>query len=228
MENSFDVLGSKGLIKKHEFVRIIIQCLYELGYSKSASCLEVESGISLKSAEFQLLESQIIKGNWDGCIGTLKHIKDVMDETRESALFLVFRQCLLEYLSCGQDTLALDVLRRQVSTLHVDKYKVHSLANSMLSLKDMELSLIDGTVVHDLRRKLLIDLEKLLPPPITVPERRMEHLVETTVTAWIDSCMYHSSSNPVSLYEDHCCGRDCIPTETTQVSWLCRLLRLVR
>lgn len=228
MENSSEVLGSKDLIKKHEFVRIIIRCLYALGYSNSASCLELESGISFKSAEFQLLESQILNGNWDGCISTLKLIKDMMDETRESALFLVFRQCLLEFLSCGQDTLALDVLRKQISALHVDKYKIHSLASSMLSLKDMELGLINGNVVHDLRRKLLTDLEKLLPPPITVPEGRLEHLVETTVTAWIDSCIYHSSSNPISLYEDHCCGRDHIPTETTQVSWFCRSLLLVR
>ncbi|XP_054819630.1 WD repeat-containing protein WDS homolog isoform X3 [Prosopis cineraria] len=217
MENSPDVLGSKGLIKKIEFVRIIIQCLYALGYSKSASCLELESGISFKSAEFRLLESQILNGDWDGCVSTLNLMKDMIDETRESALFLVFRQCLLEYLSCGQDTLALNVLRNQVSSLHVDKCKVHSLANSMLSLKDTELGLIDGSIVHDLRRKLLADLEKLIPPPITVPERRLEHLVEATLTAWTDSCMYHSSSDPISLYEDHCCSRDNIPTETTQI-----------
>ncbi|KAK4277754.1 hypothetical protein QN277_015703 [Acacia crassicarpa] len=198
MENSSDLLGSKGLIKKLEFVRIIIQCLYALGYSKSASLLELESGISFKFAEFQLLESQILNGDWDGCVSTLNLLKDMIDETRESALFLVFRQCLLEYLSCGQDSLALNVLRKQVATLHVDKCKVHSLANSLLSLKDAELGLIDDTIVHDLRRKLLTDLEKLLPPPITVPERRLEHLVESTLTSWIDSCMYNCSSNPMN------------------------------
>lgn len=217
MENSSDVLGSKGLIKKDEFVRIIIQCLYALGYSKAASVLELESGISYKSTEFQLLESQILDGDWDGCVRTLSLLEDMFDDSRESALFLVFRQWLLEYLSCGQDSLALDVLK-QAGTVHVDKCKVHSLANCMLLLKDRELGLKDDTDVHDLRRKLLIDLEKLLPPPVAVPERRLEHLVETTLTRWIDSCLYHSSSSPISLYEDHCCSRDLIPTETTQVS----------
>ncbi|KAI4349321.1 hypothetical protein L6164_009923 [Bauhinia variegata] len=216
MEDSSEVIGSKGLIRKHEFVRIIIQCLYSLGYSKSASCLELESGISYKSTQFQLLELQILNGDWDGCINTINIIKDMLDETRASVLFLVFRQCLLEYLYCGEYSLALDVLRKKVASLHVDKYKVHSLANSMLSLKDVELSKING-VVDDLRRKLINDLEKVLPPPITVPERRLEHLVETTVTSWTDSCLYHSSSNAISLYEDHCCGRDQIPTETIQI-----------
>ncbi|KAI4350292.1 hypothetical protein L6164_004760 [Bauhinia variegata] len=217
MEDSSEVSGSKGLIRKHELVRIIIQCLYSLGYSKSASCLELESGISYKSTEFQLLESQILNGDWDGCINTINTIKDLLDETKAPSLFLVFRQCLLEYLNCGEDTLALNVLRKKVASLDVDKYKVHSLANSILSLKDVELSKINGTVVDDLRRKLLTDLENLLPPPITVPERRLEHLVETSVTSWIDSCLYHSSSNAISLYEDHCCGRDQIPTKTIQI-----------
>ncbi|KAE9612235.1 hypothetical protein Lal_00022088 [Lupinus albus] len=217
MENSSEVLGSKGLIKKHEFVRIIVQCLYALGYSKTASCLESESSVSYKSPEFQLVESHVLNGNWDSCITFLDSIGEALGETRDSALFLVLKQCLLECLSRGEDALTLDVLRKWVSALKVDRSKVHSLTKSMLSLKDVEFGTIDGDVVHDLRKKCLTDLEKLLPPPISVPERRLEHLVETTVTAWVDSCLYHGSSNPISLYEDHQCGRDQIPTVTTQI-----------
>ncbi|KAJ7972565.1 WD repeat-containing protein 26 [Quillaja saponaria] len=76
---------------------------------------------------------------------------------------------------------------------------------------------MDDIIVRALRKKLLTELEKLLPPPIALLERRLEHLVESTVTAWTDSCMYHSSLDAISLYEDHCCGRDQIPTETTQI-----------
>ncbi|KAK7284186.1 hypothetical protein RJT34_18927 [Clitoria ternatea] len=217
MENPSEVIGSKGLIRKHEFVRIIVQCLYSLGYSKSASCLELESGVSYKSSELKLLESHILNGNWNECIDYLDSMKDVLGGTRESALFLVFKQCVMEYLNRGEDTLALGVLRKHVSSLDVDKYKVHSLANSILSLRDREFGAIDGAIVHDSRRKLLMDLEKLFPPPISVPETRLEHLVETTVTAWVNSCMYHCSSNPISLYEDHHCSRDQIPTTTTQI-----------
>ena len=96
-----------------------------------------------------------------------------------------------------------------------------SFAKCLLSFKDRELGAVDGgdVVVHDLRKKLLADLEKLFPPPISVPEGRLEHLVENTVMSWVDSCMYHSSSSPISLYEDHHCSRDQIPTTTTQVSW---------
>lgn len=207
--NPSDTLGSKGLIKKHEFIRIILQSLYSLGYTKTASLLESESGVSYKSSEFQLFESHVLNGNWDACVTFLNSITEILGDSVESALFLVFRQSVMEYLKRGEDGLALDVLRKRVSALRVDRFKVHSLANSVVNLND------DGD--GDLRGKLLMDLEKLLPPPISIPDGRLEHLVETTVTAWVDSCLYHSSSNPVSLYEDHSCGRDQFPTTTTQI-----------
>ncbi|GMN50408.1 hypothetical protein TIFTF001_019563 [Ficus carica] len=215
-EASRTVLGAKRLIKKHEFVRVIIQCLYSLGFGESASCLELESGISDKCLDFELLKSQILAGNWDGCVHTIRAFKDLMDDTRASALFLIFKQCILEYLSRGDYTLALSVLRKEVSASEVGRDKVHKLAHSVLSLEE-ELGNNDDSVVLGLRRKLLRELESLLPPPIIVPEKRLEHLVETTVLAQIDSCVYHNSSDLLSLYVDHACGKDQIPTETIQI-----------
>lgn len=223
MENSSTMIGPRGLIKKYEFVRVIVQCLYSLGYQKSASCLESESGVSYKSKGFERLEVQILNGDWDGCIDTLIAITDLNDERRASVLFLVFKQCFLEYLNRGDDSLALNVLRKRVSSLQMSKDKIHNLASSMLCVEGMNLGKIDEGVVLELRKRLLVELERLLPPPEVVPERRLEHLVETAVTSQIDSCQYHNSSVAISLYEDHCCGRDQIPTETVQV---CILLQL--
>ncbi|XP_028958390.1 WD repeat-containing protein WDS homolog isoform X2 [Malus domestica] len=92
---------------------------------------------------------------------------------------------------------------KEVSTLHVDRGKVHNLARSTLSSKEMEQRKIDDIAVCELRKKLLQELEKLFPPPITLLENRMEHLVETAVLSQIDSCMYHNLSDAVSLYADH-------------------------
>ena len=220
MENLTEMLGPKPLIKKHEFVRIIIQCLDSLGYKKSASCLESESGISYKSPEAKLLEMQVLNANWEDSIGILNGIEDLTDETRASALFLVLQQCLLECLSRGDDSSALAILRKRVSPLNVDREKVHNLAVSMLSLKEMGLGKMDDCSIRELRKKSFVELEKLLPPPIMLPERRLEHLVETAVTAQMDSCVYHNSFREISLYEDHYCGRDQIPTETVQVCLL--------
>ncbi|PKI76851.1 hypothetical protein CRG98_002837 [Punica granatum] len=76
---------------------------------------------------------------------------------------------------------------------------------------------MNDNVVQELRRQLLIELEKLLPPPIALPGGRLEHLIETAVTSQFDLCMYHNSLGEASLYEDHSCGRDQMPTETVQI-----------
>ncbi|XP_059660199.1 WD repeat-containing protein WDS homolog isoform X2 [Cornus florida] len=140
-----------------------------------------------------------------------------MDEKRGLALFLVFKQCLLECLNRGDDSSALAVLQKQISALHVSREKVHNLALGMMLLKEMGLGKFEGDVIRESRERLLIELENLLPPPITLPERRLEHLVEMAVSAQRDSCVYHNTIEAISLYEDHHCGRDQIPTETVQI-----------
>lgn len=210
------MIGSRGIIKKHEFLRIVIQCLHSLGYKKTAACLESESGISCKSLEFQSLESQISNANWDDCIGSLNKLKGLSDETRASALFYVFKQCMLECVSRGDNSLALEILRNQISRLQVGKERVHKLAVGLISLKELGLSKNDYEVIQELRKRLLVELEKLLPPPITLPERRLEHLVEMAIAGQIDTCTYHTS-DMISLYEDHHCTREDFPTETIQV-----------
>ncbi|KAJ4967648.1 hypothetical protein NE237_014349 [Protea cynaroides] len=217
MENSPVLLGQKAIIKKQEFVRVIIQSLYSLGYKKSASLLESESGITLKSSEFLLLESQILDANWDDCITTLDALEDLVEETRASASFLIFRQCILECLNRGDDFSALAILRKHISALGADREKVYKLVYSIISSEEMRLGSMEDSLIRELRLRLLAELEKLLPPPIAVPERRLEHLLEMVLTSQLGSCIYHNSSDAISLYEDHCCGRNQIPTETVQI-----------
>ncbi|KAL8490006.1 hypothetical protein ACS0TY_025779 [Phlomoides rotata] len=216
MEN-LETVGPNGLIKKHELVRIIIQCLYSLGYSKSAACLESESRIKCKSPEFESLESQILNADWDDSIRSLDKINGLTDETRASAICLVLEQCLLECLNCGDISLALDILQKQFSALKISTCMVHKLSYELLSLKGLQLGCTDYDAVHELRKRLVSELEKVLPPPIILPERRLEHLVEMAISAQIDGCIYHSSTDTISLYRDHHCDRDQFPTETIQI-----------
>lgn len=219
MENLSTTIGSKGIIKRNEYVRILVQCLYSLGYEKSAACLELESGISCISSEFKLLESLVLGADWEGCIENLYGIKEMTDDKRDDALFLVSKQSVLECLLRGDDSLALSLLRKQISKLKVGKEKAHMLAFTLFSLGEIGLNnvLNDVDIFLELRRNLINELEKLLPPPITVPERRLEYLVDKVVGSQIDSCIYHNSLDPLSIYKDHRCGRDKIPTETVQV-----------
>ncbi|CAN4093425.1 unnamed protein product [Withania somnifera] len=210
-------LGSKQLIKKHEFVRVIIQCLYSLGFRKSAVCLELESGIAYKSDEFETLESHIRDANWDACIESLNRLYGLTNETRASALFLVLKQWFLEHLYLGEDSLALETLQKKISCLQVEKDKVHRLAFGLVSLKELGLDKEDPDVINNFRKNLVTELEKVLPPPITLPERRLEYLVEMALWSQIDKCVFHNSVDAISLYEDHHCDGSQFPTKTTQI-----------
>ncbi|KAF6165184.1 hypothetical protein GIB67_000768 [Kingdonia uniflora] len=209
------LIGPKSLIKRHEFVRLIIQALYALGYTKSASLLESESGCSHKSVELVTLESDVVNANWDCCIDAINKFDDLPEKIRNSALFLVFKQWVFEFLSCGDDKSALGILRKRVSELEVDEEKVHKLALGIVKLEEIGWEGNEGD--ENLRCRLLVELEKLLPPPIMLPERRLEHLVEVAISAQTGACIYHNSGDAISLYEDHCCGRDQIPIETVQI-----------
>lgn len=74
-----------------------------------------------------------------------------------------------------------------------------------------------GSDFDESRRRLVAELQELLPPPITVPSRRLEYLVEMALVAQRDSCVYHNSTSGISLYQDHSCRRDQIPTTTLQI-----------
>ncbi|KAL8143033.1 hypothetical protein V2J09_016065 [Rumex salicifolius] len=219
MENSSSALiGPKGLIKRDEFVRVIIQSLYTLGFAKSASFVEAESGILYKSRDFEELELRIEDENWDDCIHILNRIKCLGEEMRSSALILVYKHCILEHLNRGDYQAALYVLQKQVSALNVGRDKVHDLALDLVSMKEVENDKVNMSAVHESRKNLLIELKELLPPSITLPERRLEHLIEIAISGQVDSCLYHNStSSAVSLYEDHCCGLDQIPNQTIQI-----------
>ncbi|KAM3325692.1 WD repeat-containing protein WDS isoform X3 [Capsicum chacoense] len=211
-------LGSKQLIKKHEFLRVIIQCLYSLGYGKSAVCLESESGIAYKSVEFETLESHIRYANWDACIDTLNTLNGLSSDTRASALFLVLKQLFVENLNRGEDSITLEILQKRISGLEVGRETVHNLAFGLLALKELGLDKGDDPdVVDKFRKDLLMELEKALPPPITLPDRRLEYLVEMALWSQIDKCVFHNSVDGISLYEDHHCDGSQFPIKTIQI-----------
>ncbi|KAK3198040.1 hypothetical protein Dsin_021455 [Dipteronia sinensis] len=68
------------------------------------------------------------------------------------------------------------------------------------------------------RSEFLTKLQKLLPPSIVIPEKRLEHLVESALDVQQDSCAFHNTlDSDLSLYSNHRCGRNRIPSPTLQV-----------
>ncbi|XP_062105695.1 WD repeat-containing protein 26 homolog [Humulus lupulus] len=212
-----EVVGSKGVIKRVEFVRIIAKALYSLGYKKSGAHLEEESGISLHSAVVNLFMQQVLDGNWNGSVNTLHKISELEERIIKSASFLILEQKFFELLEEDKFMDALRTLRTEIAPLCTNGRRVHELSSCLVA-PSFSGSHAQDNVRLKSRTKLLEELQELLPPTIMIPERRLEHLVEQALVLQKDACFFHNSVNEqMSLYTDHRCGIDQIPSRTLQI-----------
>ncbi|KAG6539292.1 WD repeat-containing protein 26 homolog [Zingiber officinale] len=215
-----DVIGSKGTIKKVEFVRVITKALYSLGYERSGAILEEESGIPLHSSVVNLFCKQVLDGNWDGSMVTLQKIGLDDEYILKSACFLIMEQKLFELLEKNMVLEALETLTNEITPLGIKKKRVHELSSCVISpLQRLSLGFSNvGIETSNSRLRLLGELQKLLPPSIMVPEGRLEQLVEQALDAQRESCYLHNSAEGcLSLYTDHRCAKDQLPSQTTQI-----------
>ncbi|KAI3964060.1 hypothetical protein MKW92_014303 [Papaver armeniacum] len=197
-----EMVGSKGIIKKMEFVRIITEALYSLGYEKSGSLLEEESGIPLHSSLVGLLRKQVLNGNWEESVVTLQKIGILEENTLKSASFLILEQKFFELLGRERVIEALQTLRTEITPLSINVNRVHELASCVVYYSQPKLvGSSNGEVVSGKSRsKLLEELQKL---PSNVQR---------------GSCVFHNSlDSALSLFSDHQCGKDQIPSRTSQV-----------
>ncbi|KAK8277972.1 hypothetical protein V6Z11_D09G008400 [Gossypium hirsutum] len=219
-EGGEEVVGSKGVINKVEFVRIIAKALYSLGYIKSGAHLEEESGIPLHSSVVNVFMRQILEGNWDESVVTLRNIGLTDERTVKSASFLILEQKFFELLDEEKAMDALNTLRTEIAPLGVNDSRVRELSSYIVSPSycSPTRSPKQDTVRARSRSKLLEELQKLLPATVMVPEGRLEHLVEQALVLQRDACMFHNSlDKEMSLYSDHQCGRDQIPSQALQI-----------
>ncbi|KAI3711096.1 hypothetical protein L2E82_40934 [Cichorium intybus] len=214
-----EVIGSKG-VKKVEFVRIITEALYSLGYSKTGAFLEQESGIPFHSSIVTVFIQQILDGSWDESLSSLHKI-GIMDETiTKSACFIILQQKFFELLDKQKVMDALKTLRNEIAPLSINNIRVRELSSLILS---PSLRIIDGISGLELtkskpRSELLEDLQKLFPPNVMIPERRLLQLVEQALDLQNETCLFHNSlAGETSLFTDHRCGRDKIPSQTVQI-----------
>ncbi|TYJ03193.1 hypothetical protein E1A91_A12G011900v1 [Gossypium mustelinum] len=214
-----ETIGSQGVIRKAEFIKIITRALYSLGYDKSGALLEEESGIPLHSSVVNLFMGQVANGKWDDSVATLRTI-GLSDEIMKSASFLILEQKFLELLKMEKVAAALDTLRNEIVPLHVNLDRVHKLASCIISPSQCIRLGISGQDTEGTKSgsKILEKLQKLLPAAIMIPEKRLEHLVERALDVQREACVFHNTSDSdLSLYSDHQCGKNQIPSQTLQI-----------
>ncbi|KAK9670080.1 hypothetical protein RND81_13G175700 [Saponaria officinalis] len=214
-----ELIGSKGVIKRNEFVRLITGALYALGYQRTGACLEEESRVPLHSAKVNLLMQHVIDGKWDESASILNEIGLEDELIFKSAKFLIMEQKFFELLDGGKTVDALKTLRTEISPLHIKTCRVHELSSCLISHSQSENGFSDkDSLKVKLRSEVLDELQKLLPPALIVPAKRLEHLVEQALDLQRGACVFHNSSDrELSLYADHHCGKNNIPSHTSQI-----------
>ncbi|XAR53161.1 hypothetical protein NMG60_11021592 [Bertholletia excelsa] len=212
-------IGSKGVIKKQEFVKIITRALYSLGYDKTGALLQEESGIHLHSSALNLFMQQVLDGKWDGSLTTLRTIGLSDGTIVKTASFLILEQKFLELLRAEKVMDALRTLRNEIVPLSINTARVHELAACIISpTESLGLLSVQDSVGANSRLRFLEKLQKLLPAAVMVPERRLEHLVEQALDVQLNNCVFHNTlDSELSLLSDHHCGRNQIPSHTLQV-----------
>ncbi|KAK2431475.1 WD repeat-containing protein [Trifolium repens] len=206
------VVGSKGVIKREEFVRIIAKALYSLGYRKSGERLEEESGIPLHSPGVNLFTQQVLDGNWDESVATLHKIGLADENVVRLASCLILEQKFFELLHGEKVMEALMTLREEITPLCNYSSRIRELSSCLVSPSSKQ----DIVKVRS-RSKLMEELQKLLPPTVMIPEKRLEHLVEQALILQTETCPFHNSMDKMSLYSDHRCGKELIPSRTVQI-----------
>ncbi|KAL3633805.1 hypothetical protein CASFOL_022567 [Castilleja foliolosa] len=210
-----EVVGSNGVIRKVELVRIIAEALYSLGYSRTGARLEEESGIPLHSSAVELFMCRIIEGRWDESVSMLREVGVIEEKVMKLASFAILEQKFFDLLYGGKTMDALKTLRTEITPLCVNEKRVRELACFLLSPSQNSR---EGVSTGESRKKLLGELHKLLPATLMVPENRLVHLVEQALVLQKDACRFHNSSaGNMSLFIDHQCGRDNIPSQTLQI-----------
>ncbi|KVH97546.1 WD repeat-containing protein 26 homolog isoform X2 [Cynara cardunculus var. scolymus] len=214
-----EVISSKG-VKKVEFVRIIAEALYSLGYSKTGAYLEEESGIPFHSSVVTVFIQQILDGSWDESLASLHKIGIVDETIIKLACFIILQQKFFELLDGEKVMDALKTLRTEIAPLSINNFRVRELSSLILSPSHRVIDGISGQemVKPKPRSELLEDLQKLFPPTVMIPEKRLLQLVEQALDLQRDTCLFHNSLvGETSLLTDHRCGRDNIPSETVQI-----------
>lgn len=213
-----ETVGSKGLIKRHEFLRIITGALYSLGYDRVGALLEEESNIPLQKRTVSLLKQHVMEGRWDDSLKTLRTI-GLADETMvKLASLLILEQKFSELLKENKRQDAVRVLLDDIAPL-ANPARV----DALLACLPSTLPVPPGnrnqdTSILNTRKNFLENMLKSFPVTVAISERRLEHLVEKALEVQRDACLCDNILDvDMSLYLDHKCERYQIPCKKKQV-----------
>ena len=204
-----------------------------MGYDGAAGTLSHESGYELESSSVAAFRIAILEGQWteaenlligsydggrgDGPYDGLEDNGLVLAEgaDRGQMLFWMRQQKFLELLEQRELSLALMVLRQELTPLNHDIHQLHLLTSLLMCPKeDLRAQAHWEGTIEESRRELLQELTKSISPSVMIRDHRLAELLDQVKRSQINNCLYHNTSVTPSLYSDHLCDRDDFPLRT--------------
>ena len=214
---------------RQEVTRILVQGLLDMGYNDAAHSLVSESGFELESPSVAAFRSAIIAGDWSEAESILLGPDDPENDEQQDLglvlaegadrgqmLFWIRQQKFLELLDQRDLSHALMVLRTELTPLDHDIHQLHALSTLLMCpAEDLRTKAHWPNTIEESRETLLQDLSRSIAPSVMLREHRLAELFDQVKQAQINSCLYHNTSIPPSLYSDHMCSRDGFPLRTS-------------
>ena len=94
--NHPEFLGARSMVNRKEFIRLIQQALYSLGFRNAAKDVEVASGIDCEPAEVRAFRHAVTEGSWDRAVKLVSELDFSGEIAHNRAKFLVLREKYLE------------------------------------------------------------------------------------------------------------------------------------
>jgi WD40 repeat protein len=208
------------LVKRDDYIRLILQALNDLGFEQSAQLLSKEAKIQLHSESVTKFCQSILLGDWDSVEALIDELQIESEDDIVSARFLIYEQKYLELLEQRKIKEALDCLRKNLTPLNKDQKRVHKLSSFMI-FRDVEefkrRADWDGATGRS-RHRLLERLRRFISSQTLLPERRLERLVLQAIQLQKRDCLYHNApDDALSLFEDHRCSPLHLPRKVKHV-----------
>lgn len=192
---------------KNQILQIISQYLTKINP-------EISKLIPVNISELfssQKLKELVINGRWDDILNILSSSKG--NEIVEKSIFKIIEQKIYETLSEGNQTLALELLRKELTPLNENPEKIHRIAQNILLMKPER---IDSEL---LAQELIYELKMV--PGLMITENRLEELFQQAFEYQkLTNCQYHFEKRKINidLWSDHDCQiRETIVLEPADV-----------
>lgn len=219
-----DEKATRYTIRRQDLVRVLLQSLDDLGYSKTRKILEEESGCRAESEVVSAFASLILKGEWETCLNMVDNIPFNDSTDKRLVRFRILTQRYLELLNDGELNDAMRCLRECIAPLCVVDIdndddavhqtsvdngvstKVHSETNLSNSLHHLA-SLIMCTTTEDLerrakwsgdyatsRKRLMRSLMVFVSESAVVPSARLRTLLSQSIQWQILQTPYRNAN----------------------------------